>query len=158
GGLNNPSPRVARTAAGDSYLVSLRSVSSDYTTVMEIPLRAGRFFGPEDRLETPRVAVVSEQFRNDVFGDRNPVGQRLTFNFQNRSERDPCQVVIVGVIGNVRHMSLAAEPFREVYLPSQQSPLPNYDLVVRTRVDPASLATQVHETLRSMDPDQAIGG
>jgi putative ABC transport system permease protein len=158
GGLNNPSARLATTTEGNSYLLNLRSVSPRYAAVMRIPLLAGRFFSSDDQLQSPRVAVISSEFQKDVFGDLNPIGQWLMFNFQNRQETENYRARIVGVVGGVRHVSLGLSPFREVYLPVAQSPLSNYDLVVRTRTGLSIASGEIRRTLRELDSDEAIGG
>jgi putative ABC transport system permease protein len=156
-GLNNPTPRTATAPGGEPHHVYLRSVSPSYWDVMRIPLRAGRFLSPEDRRTTQRVVVINEQFRRDVFGDRDPIGQRLTFDFQERMETAYYQAIVVGVAGDVRHTSLAAPPFREAYLPLDQSPLFNYDLVVRTAIDPKSIAGDLKKAIWSLDRDESVG-
>ena len=124
---------------------------------MRIPLRAGRFFKPDDRRTAQRVVIINDQFRKDVFGDRDPIGQRLTFDFQERMETEYYQAVVVGVTGDVHHTSLAAPPFREAYLPLDQSPLFNYDLVVRTAISPASIAGSLKKAIWSLDRDESVG-
>ena len=157
GGMNNPTPKTVTTDEGTPYLLYLRSVSPNYMNAMQIPLREGRMFSRDDRRDTPRVVVINEQFQREVFGDRDPVGQKLTFNFQERAEKENYQAVIIGVIGNIRHSSLASPPFREAYLPVAQSPLSNYDLVVRTRIEPKSIGSELRRAIWSIDADQAIG-
>ena len=156
-GLNNPTPRMAATPGGRPHLVYLRSVSPDYWKVMRIPLRAGRLLSQDDRKSTPRIVVISDQFRKDVFGDQDPIGQRLTFDFQERMDTENYQAVVVGVVGDVRHTSLASPPFREVYLPLDQSPLSNYDLVVRTAASSKSIAGGLREAIWSLDRDESLG-
>jgi putative ABC transport system permease protein len=156
-GLNNPTPRTATAPGGEPHHVYLRSVSPGYWSVMRIPLRAGRFLSPGDRKTTQRVVVINEQFRKDVFGDKDPIGQRLTFDFQERMETEYYQAVVVGVTGDIRHTSLAAPPFREAYLPLDQSPLFNYDLVVRTAISPQSVAGDLRKAIWSLDPDESVG-
>jgi putative ABC transport system permease protein len=157
GGMNNPTPKTVTTAEGTPYLLYLRSVSPNYVNAMQIPLREGRMFSRDDRRDTPRVVVINEQFQREVFADRDPIGQKLIFNFQERAEKENYQAVIIGVIGNIRHSSLASAPFREAYLPVAQSPLSNYDLVVRTRVDPKSIGAELRRAIWSIDADQSIG-
>ena len=156
-GLNNPTPRMATTAESKSQLLYLRSVSADYWKVMRIPLRAGRLLSQDDRKSAPRVVVINQQFRKDMFGDRDPIGQRLTFDFQERFEKEDYQAVIVGVAGDVRHTSLASPPFREAYIPLDQSPLFNYDLVVRTKTSPNSIAPGLRKVIWSLDRDESVG-
>ncbi len=156
-GLNNPSPRTATAPGGDPHHVYLRSVSPGYWKAMRIPLRTGRVFTADDRRTTQRVVVINEQFRKDVFGSRDPIGQRLTFDFQERQETENYQAIVVGVTGDVRHSSLAAPPFREAYLPMDQSPLFNYDLVVRTAVRPKSISGDLKKAIASLDRDESLG-
>ena len=156
-GLNNPTPRMATTAEGRSQLLYLRSVSPRYWDVMRVPLRGGRLLNQDDRKSTPRVVVINEQFRKDVFGNRDPIGRKLTFDFQERSEKDNYQAVVVGVVGDIRHTSLASPPFREAYLPLEQSPLFSYDLVVRTRADPRAIAGDLKKAIWSLDRDESVG-
>src|SRR5207245_6585686 len=67
------------------------------------------------------------------------------------------QATIVGVIGDVDHASLASPPVREAYLPTAQSPLLNYDLVLRTSGDPFSVAPQVRWAVAAIDREQSVG-
>src|SRR5262249_1157491 len=96
-GLNNPSPRTATAPGGSPHHVFLRSVSPTYWNVLRIPLRAGRFLSADDRRTNQRVVVINEQLRKDVFGDQEPIGQILTFDFQDRQETENYQAVVVGV-------------------------------------------------------------
>ena len=157
GGLNNPSPRTATAPAGRPYLTYLRSVSPAYADAMRIPLRAGRFLSDTDDKQHRRVVVINELFARDVFGNRDPVGQTITFNFRDRADTMDYQAVVVGVVGSIRHVSLATPPFREAFLPYRQSPLTSYSLVIRTSADPASLAAPLRRLVSTVDPNQAIG-
>jgi putative ABC transport system permease protein len=156
-GLNNPTPRMATAPGGELRHVYLRSVSPDYWNVMRIPLRAGRVFNVDDRRTTHRVVVINEQLRRDVFGDRDPIGQRLTFDFQERQETENYQAIVIGVTGDVHHTSLASPAFREAYLPMDQSPLFNYDLVVRTTIGPKSIVGDLKKAIWSLDRDESVG-
>jgi len=156
-GLNNPTPRTATASGGEPHHVYIRSVSPSYWTVMRIPLYKGRFLSPDDRKATQRVVVINEQFRKDVFGDQEPTGKLLTFDFQERQEKENYQAVVVGVVGDVRHTSLAAPPFREAYLPLDQGPLFNYDMVVRTSTNPKSISGDLKKAIWSLDRDESVG-
>jgi putative ABC transport system permease protein len=156
-GLNNPTPRTATAAGGEPHHVYLRSVSPGYWNVMQIPLLAGRYLSTDDRRTAQRVVVINDQFRKDVFGNQDPIGQRLTFDFQERNETENYQAVVVGVTHNVHHTSLAAAPFREAYIPMDQSPLFSYDLVVRTTINPKSIASDLQNAIWSLDRDESVG-
>ena len=59
---------------------------------------------------------------------------------------------IVGVVGNVKHLSLRNDDSPEMYLPRTQIPFDIVSLVVRTSVsDPAALTSAVRKELAAMD-------
>ena len=140
-----------RTSAPRSEITSILAITGREETTcgdMSVLRKPGRATRASDLLCVCLTQGVKHDHRLglfvfyvlDVFGDRDPIGQRLTFDFQERMETEYYQAVVVGVTGDVHHTSLAAPPFREAYLPLDQSPLFNYDLVVRTAISPASIA------------------
>jgi predicted lysophospholipase L1 biosynthesis ABC-type transport system permease subunit len=66
---------------------------------------------------------------------------------------------IVGVVGDVRHRGLDAEPRPEIYLPHAQfpagtgTPLRNLRIALRTEGDPAALVAPLRAALAELDPD-----
>ena len=65
---------------------------------------------------------------------------------------------VVGVVGNVRHASLAQNPSDAVYVTLGQSPYADQiaSMVVRTESEPASFAAPIRQAIWSVDKDQAI--
>lgn len=150
-GVNNPTPFGAITEDGKSHVFYARGVTPGYLEMMGIPLREGSSITREHRAGTPRVMVINETMRRDLFGAANPIGRKLSFDFG----AEPA--IIAGVVGDIRHDSLRAAPFREAYFPMEQNPLNTFDLVVRTASDPNSIVAGVREAVRAVDPRQAIG-
>jgi putative ABC transport system permease protein len=150
-GVNNPTPFGAITEDGKSHFFYARGVTPGYLEMMGIPLREGSSITREHRAGTPRVVVINETMRRDLFGTANPIGRKLSFDFE------AAPAVIAGVVGDIRHDSLRATPFREAYFPMEQNPLNKFDLVVRTAFDPNSIVAGVREAVRAVDPRQAIG-
>ena len=58
-------------------LGSIRTVSPGYADVLQLRVRAGRFFTDRDAAGSQRIVVVSESFAQRAFGDAPAVGQRL---------------------------------------------------------------------------------
>src|SRR5205814_548428 len=59
---------------------------------------------------------------------------------------------IVGVVGNVKHLSLRNEDSPEMYLPQTQIPVNIMSLVIRTTVsNPSALTTSVRKELAALD-------
>ena len=60
---------------------------------------------------------------------------------------------IVGVVGNVKHLSLRKEDSPEMYLPRTQIPFDIMYLAIRTSVsNPASLTVAIRKELAALDP------
>jgi predicted permease len=70
-----------------------RVVEGDYFTALGIPLLRGRVFGPQDRVDAPHVAVVSEAFVRALFPDEDPLGRWISMASNYRR--------IIGVVGDV---------------------------------------------------------
>ena len=69
--------RPAPSGRGKRLNAGIRKVSPDYADFMQLELLAGRFFTNRDEAGSPPVAVVSESFAREAFGDEPAVGQRL---------------------------------------------------------------------------------
>lgn len=127
------------------------AVTPGYFETMGIPLRRGRTFDRTDRAGEPEVIVVSESFARHLFGDRDPIGQRVRFGPEAGSNR-PWDM-IVGVVADVKQQSLAAGETEAFYVPmSQWSWVDNVQsLVVRTSGDAASLVPSIKRAIWSID-------
>ena len=87
-----------------AFPCDLRLASPGYFEALGIPLRSGRLFDAHDVEGGPPVAIINELAARRAFGARSPLGQRILI----WGERVPSEVV--GVVGNVRHTGLDAEP------------------------------------------------
>ncbi len=61
---------------------------------------------------------------------------------------------IIGVVGDIRHSSLASQPFATMYFPTRNAGRMN--LVIRTQGDPLSIVGAVRKEVHAVDPDQPI--
>jgi predicted permease len=125
-----------------------RMIAGAYFDAMRIPLIAGRTFDGRDDATAPAVAVVNDVFARRFFEDaRSAVGRTI----RTGSARSTELVTIVGVVGNVRHVSLMRPPEPELYRPIGQSFPIAAALVIRTSVAPESVAASVRRAVRSID-------
>lgn len=121
-----------------------RIVDNGYIKTMRIPLLAGRDFTPHDNMNKERVMIVNEAMARRLWPDRDPIGRVVLIG---RTEWR-----IVGVVANVRHGSLEAEPGLEMYMPiTQQTDWGSLELVVRTKNPPESLAADLRAALLAID-------
>jgi predicted permease len=130
------------------------AVSPGYFETMGIPLRRGRLLNTYDTADAPLVVLISESLAKSKFLDQDPIGQRLQIGPSNGP-----LYTIVGVVGNVKQTSLVLSQSDAVYIPTQQWHLfadKALWLVVRARVDAASLAPAVRQAIWSVDKDQPV--
>jgi predicted permease len=128
-------------------------VSEQYLETMGIPLRTGRALDQRDRAGAPRVALISESLARRRFPSASPIGQWLRVG-----PSDGPPYTIVGVVGDVKQMSLALDQADAVYIPAAQWPVgdASMSLVVRGQGDVASLTPEIRRAIWSVDPDQPI--
>jgi len=69
----NPKP----TTENDMKWTLSYVVEPDYLNVMQIPLKRGRFFTPNDNEHATAVAVIDDVFARTYFPHTDPIGQRL---------------------------------------------------------------------------------
>ncbi len=134
--------------------VVLRVVGPGYFRTMGIPLVQGRDFTEQDNADSANVVVISEKTARHFWPGQNPIGKRLK---PGSSTYDSPWRQIIGVVKDVRQNDFVAEPKMQMYLvyPQFSSFAPNA-LVVRTNVEPLSLATSVRNAIWSVDKDQPV--
>jgi len=129
--------------------VQFRRALHDYFETMGIPIRRGRNFTADDGPSAPSVAVINETMARRLFANQDPVGQRV------RTGPNPsgAWTTIIGVIGDIRHGGLEAEPEPEMYITYQQGLPGSPFIVMRTTGDPAAMAETVRAEARRLDQD-----
>jgi putative ABC transport system permease protein len=129
----------------------VRIIATDYFKTMGIPVRQGRVFDEKDRFESAPVVIVNERFANKYFPGQNVVGKRIMPGFSADDSGEKMRE-IVGVVGNVKHLSLKNEDSPEMYLPQTQIPFNIMSIVVRTSVsNPNALTNSVRKELAALD-------
>jgi predicted permease len=127
-------------------------VGPNYPQTMGIPLLAGRVISQDDRVSTPRVAMVNASFARKYFGQGNAIGRRLQI-------RDGAPHEIVGVVEDVRMRSVRDAPppivymalLQEMYLSSSS------EIQMRTAGDAAALTQTVRAAITAVDGRIQVG-
>ncbi len=138
---------------GRSILLSTRTISPQYFSVMGIPLLAGRSFSESDQTGAPAVAIVNEYLAHQLFGGRNPIGQALPPENGNVPVH-----TVVGVVRDTPQSSYAQAPTGELYLPYRQYIFGVFlsTIVVRASGDPLSLASTLRKQVWAVDPNEPV--
>jgi putative ABC transport system permease protein len=128
------------------YLVT----SPGYFRSMGIPLLAGRDFDERDAAGAQRVVVINEATARYLWPGENALGKLL------KTDDEWSQVV--GVVANVRQVSLASPPPPAVHVPYAQDPWPFMSLVVRAKTTPAGAAPTLLGAVGGVDRDVPLYG
>lgn len=132
----------------DAPLADFRIISPDYFRTMGIALEQGRTFEQADEANSQRVTIISEAFAQRFSGGENLLGRRITI--------DDVWFTVVGIVADVHQSGLDEEAAPHIYVSYKQLVPQRTGLVVRTAVDPLSLAGNVPSQIRAIDPDQPI--
>ena len=137
-------------AAGDEPSLETRSVMGDYFKVMQIPLRAGRDFGPQDFADkAPLVGLANEALVRQYFQNEDPLGKRIRWARNPEVE----WITIVGVVGDVKHFGLDLPELPALYSPyTQISPWKRWmSIAARTQADPGTMAQSIKQEIWKVD-------
>jgi putative ABC transport system permease protein len=128
--------------------------SNDYFRAMGIPLKKGRVFNDEDRVDTPPVVVINETMARRFWPGQEAVGKRIRWGGWNW----PGWLTIVGVVADVKLSSLEAEAPPTVYMPIFQIPRIRRDalFIARTVGDPASLGAALRREIGAVDAELPV--
>lgn len=136
---------------GQRAAAPVRLIATDYFKTMGIPLRQGRIFDENDRFESAPVVIVNERFAQKYFPGENVIGKRIMPGMASDDSGEKMRD-IVGVVGNVKHLSLRNEDSPEMYLPRTQIPFSIMSLVIRTSVsNPSALTNSLRKELAALD-------
>ena len=139
---------------GQEQIVVTRIVSPRYFDTMTIPLLSGRNLTDQDISTSPNVAVISEAMARRFWPNEDPIGKRFA---GGRVRSDEDWINVIGVVKDVRQFELTAEPRPQIYISYRQAGFfAPRDLVVKTDVDPSSMAATVRKAVWEIDKDQPV--
>jgi predicted permease len=123
----------------------VRIVSDGYIKALGIPLIAGRDITERDTPSTELVILINQTMARSLFPGQNAIGQIIQPDKDRR---------VVGIVGDVRHLALEQGAGNEMYIPIRQTgDFASVDLVLRTTLPSAELASAVRAALKSIAPN-----
>jgi putative ABC transport system permease protein len=135
------------------YPVFRYAVTPDYFETLGIPLRRGRLLDTHDAPGAPRAILISESLAKRRFPDQDPTGKRVHVGPTGSS-----LFTIVGVVGDVKQVSLAMNDSDAVYTTTTQWDWADgtLSLVLRANGNVAALTPAIKNAIWSVDKDQPI--
>ena len=126
--------------------VATYNVSPDYFRAAGTPLLSGRDFTWHDDANSPRVAVINQEFARKIFGSpAAAIGNYYKL-------RDGTRVQVIGIAQDGKYETLAEDRQLAMFLPVLLSPASEMSFVVRADRDPQQLVGSVKDTVKGLDP------
>ena len=149
-------PDAPEAASDERLYASIASVSTDYFTVMGIPLLKGRSFTESDARSAHGVVIVNERLIRRYWPGGDPIGRMLTFPAA-RPGHEPDTLEIVGVVADVRSERISTPAKPRLYIPYQKDQrVPLMNFAVRTVGDPLALADAIRTEVGAVTREEAI--
>ena len=129
-------------------------VTPGYFEAMGLQLVSGRFFDARDRMDAPLAMIVNRRFVEQYLAGRDAIGRQVRIG----GSAPDLRYSIVGVVENVHHNGLTTEVKPQFYATVGQfarapgNTTRGTNLIVKTKVDPMSLAQPVRAVIRDIDP------
>lgn len=147
--------------SGDETLLGrwFRATPSYFPTA-GIPLVRGRFLSESDVAGGEPVALISEEAAVRVFPGEDPLGKRIITGFEEFG------VTVVGVVADLKTLGLDQEAPLIIYRPFTQTEsvakrfgfTSSRVFLLKTSLDPVSLAGALRATVRDQDPSALVEG
>ena len=157
GGVFEAEGSRAAGSNGDQPVVLQVAATPGYIEALGMTLLAGRSLEErDDRPEAPRVVLVNEAFARYYWGDAGPIGKRI------RRPRG-AWLQVVGLLRDDKHFGLDEEARPSVFHPyaptastvdaNDARSLQSMSIVLRSTVDPTTLAGPVRDVVDHVDRD-----
>jgi predicted permease len=154
-------PTFQKPEPGSPPRLDARIVSHRYLDVMGVRIVEGRSLREADGAGRPRVLLINETLRRELFGVSSAVGQRLfvggviTFDPPGRAgPLEPWEVI--GVVADVRQRSVIDAPMPQIFVDQRQVPGPTggsaLNVVVHLDGDADALLSSVRPMVAQLDP------
>ncbi len=138
-------------------------VSSEYFSVLRIPLLEGRTFTRAEVLRATHFAVISKTFAQRYFPNSDPIGRQIlptqlsqvpSTLLRGPNLDQPYQVI--GVVGDVRNDGLHRPILPQAYVPSTIFATGGNGFLIRTTGSPTAVLHDLSANIRTLNQNQAV--
>jgi putative ABC transport system permease protein len=142
------------TAGGEEYVKGkwqggfIRVATDGFVATMGMRVLAGRDLSAQDIASSEKVVVINQTAAKELWPGKNALGRLLKVGGTDRR--------VVGIVGDVKHLTVEDGAGNEIYLPMRQVfDYSTLTLIVRTNLEPASLARTLRRVLTPVVPNLA---
>jgi predicted permease len=134
-----------------SVNANTNNVGGGYFQTMGIPILRGREFNPQ--IDDQRVAVINETMAANMFPGQDPIGRHMT---QGKDS-----FTVIGIARNSKLRTIGEKPDNAAYTflnaaPEKANSFFGTTIIVKTFVDPRSMAQSVRQQISALDPTMAV--
>jgi predicted permease len=143
-----------------------RVVSPDYFQTMGARILQGRSFSGQDGRVAPLSTIINQTLARQFWPAGDAVGHRIRLGRQygrreafSGSDADEPSLMIVGVVSDMRQVrAIDASVRNELYVPlaQQTNPPRIMNVLLRSTIEPSSLADSARAAIRKVDAEQPI--
>lgn len=131
-----------------AYEAALSAVSPDYPRMLGMRLVQGQWLDEAQ----PKGALINESLARRRFAGADPIGQRIQMAWVN--DRSPA--TIVGVLQDMKHSKIDADPAPELFVNRAGAQLFGITIAVRTQADPLVIAPDLRQVVANIDRTQSV--
>ena len=143
---------------GIGGIVGWRSVTPGYFSALGIRLIRGRAFQEQDRRPGNGAIVLNQALAEKLFPGEEPLGKIIRFHLED--QHFTAAFTVIGVTANTQNQGIGGQPGPEYYMVRQHTAddvifrypdSQRISLVVRSALDPGSVATELNDSVASLD-------
>jgi predicted permease len=140
-----PRPKGSAYRDGELPDTLVYVVTPGYFRAMGMTLR-GRDFSWDDKTNGAKVIILNRTVTRFLFPGQDPIGKIVTQAGVDRQ--------IIGVVADIHDSNVENQPGWQMYFPETQEGPAGMQLVVRTNLPTATLASSILHALRELNPNQ----
>jgi putative ABC transport system permease protein len=144
--------RIDRAKDVDVFGATYTAIGAHYFETLGVPVLRGREFSEveERSAGAAPIAVIDQPLATRLFGNANPIGERIRFPREN----DAVAMEIVGVVGPVRDSVSDVTPGPHIYVPYGQRFVSSQYIHLRVQdgVSAEALLRPVRQVVTYVDP------
>jgi predicted permease len=145
-------PEGQQPDPGKLPITQMRAVDHHFFETMQVPLRGGRVFSEAEIFKErdphayDRGIIINETMARRFFPNQDPLGKHI---FTPGPQERLVSFLIIGVVGDIKDLGIDSPVEPEIYFPGVGN---ESILLVRTTVDPLSIASAVSQAALATDP------
>jgi putative ABC transport system permease protein len=133
--------------------MQVRVATPEYFSTLGIPLKRGRMFTEDDRLQSPKVVLITEAAAKQYFPSEDPIGKTIKLGWGRGPGKPRAGGEVVGVVGDIKAEGLDEPNPPQIYMPLRQWPVSFMTVVLKTSVPPTSLTEAARAQVAAIDPN-----